>query len=143
MKKYALRNDPEQVVLRINSLNNLSDYFDFCNEVFGYLAPLLNYSKFDKDTSSCVSNIKSKCFHNVFGNITKNELNTSKFGKFISKRSVPLMPNRDVFNPDVMFNTTTANVNFGAPVQPRRIWDEIMPRPLRAHDEVEEEEEDQ
>jgi hypothetical protein len=86
LKKYALRNNPVDVIARINTLNNVSDYYGFCQEVFGDYAQMLHYSKFNTDVSKCVSNIKARCFRNVFGNNVRTDFMNSKFGMFVRSK---------------------------------------------------------
>ena len=76
LKKFALRNEPEYIWHRIETLNTTSEYRMFAEEVFGILAQHLFTPLFNKNLAYCITYIKTNCIKNPF----KTEL-ISKFSE--------------------------------------------------------------
>lgn len=77
LKKFALRNPPEYIWNRIETLNTTSEFRMLGEEVFGSLLHNIETSSFNKNIEDCVTYVKTKCIKNLFAdeistNITEN-----------------------------------------------------------------------
>lgn len=70
LKKFALRNDPEQVLLTIANLNTNSQYKQFFDSVFGLQGVNLWTDKTTKEIAESVSYVKEMCLSNEFETLT-------------------------------------------------------------------------
>ena len=70
LKKFALRNDPEQVLLTIANLNTNSQYKQFFDSVFGLQGVNLWTDKTSKEIAEAVSYVKERCLPNEFETLT-------------------------------------------------------------------------
>lgn len=77
LKKFALKNPPEYIWNRIETLNTTSEYRMFGEEVFGNLIHTVFNESFNEDVGTCVTYVKSKCITNRF----RDTLFNSKFSE--------------------------------------------------------------
>lgn len=75
LKKFALRNDPEYIWHRIETLNTTSEYRMFGEEVFGTMIETIYTSNFNNEVEQCSIYIKNHCLINNFKNSLINNLN--------------------------------------------------------------------
>lgn len=103
LKKFALRNDPEYIWHRIQTLNTSSEYRIFGEEVFGPLIEAIFTPSFNSEVEKGIIYIKNQCLPNEFRlEIIENIHEKSALAKYKPTKRNPYFTYTD--------NTTTRSL---------------------------------